>query len=131
MSWDHIDPFGMYDHSRKQQWHSTTDTEKAALERRIDELCEQVEHDRQTSRSRLERIDQLKAENAKFIVKLNAEHIARQNVEVNNAKLRELARQMYPYAKAHLQLGVTLGCNDTLSYDWALQMAELGIEVPE
>lgn len=48
-----------------------------------------------------------------------------------NAKLRRLARQMYPYAKAHLQLGVALGCNDTLSYDWALQMVELGIEVPE
>lgn len=48
-----------------------------------------------------------------------------------NAKLTELAKQMYPYAKAHLQLGVTLGCNDTLSYDWALQMTDLGIEVPE
>lgn len=43
-----------------------TDTEKAALERRIDELCAEVEYDRQTSRSRLERIDQLKAENAKL-----------------------------------------------------------------
>lgn len=29
-------------------------------------------------------------ENAKLIVKLNAEHIVRQNVEVENAKLREL-----------------------------------------
>lgn len=47
------------------------------------------------------------------------------------AKLTNLAKQMYPLAKAHLQLGVALGCNDTLSYDWALQMTELGIEVPE
>ena len=71
-----------------------TDTEKAALEKRIDELCqenerlreqgarlfdktlelgtenaklrEQLEYNRQTSRSRLERIDQLKDENAKL-----------------------------------------------------------------
>lgn len=47
-----------------------------------------------------------------------------------NAKLTQLVRQMYPRAKANLQLGVMLGCNDTLSYDWALQMTELGIEVP-
>lgn len=33
--------------------------------------------------------EQLKAENEKLIVKLNAEHIARQNAEVENAKLRE------------------------------------------
>ena len=78
-----------------------TDTEKAALEKRIDELCQenerlraladgaaneadrlthdaaalqienaklrkQLEYNRQTSRSRLERIDQLKDENAKL-----------------------------------------------------------------
>ena len=48
-----------------------------------------------------------------------------------NAKLRELVVQMYPRAKAFLQMGVQLGCNDTLSYDWELQMQEMGIEVPE
>lgn len=46
-----------------------------------------------------------------------------------NAKLRELVRQMYPKAKAFLQMGVRLGCNDTLSYDWYLQLRELGVEV--
>jgi len=50
-------------------------------------------------------------------------------LRVESAKLRELARQMYPEAKAFLQLGVQLGCNDTLSYDWELQLHELGIEV--
>lgn len=50
-------------------------------------------------------------------------------LRVENAKLRELVRQMYPEAKAFLQLGVQLGCNDTLSYDWELQLHELGIEV--
>lgn len=48
-----------------------------------------------------------------------------------NAKLRELVAQMYPRAKAFLQMGVQLGCNDTLSYDWELQMQELRIEVPK
>lgn len=42
------------------------EAEKAVLERRIDELCAEVEYNRQTSRSRLERIDQLKDENAKL-----------------------------------------------------------------
>lgn len=50
-------------------------------------------------------------------------------LETENAKLRELVKQMYPIAKADLQLGVVLGCKDTMSYDWALQMTELGIEV--
>ncbi len=70
--------------------------ERETLERRIDELCTEVER--------------LKGE---------------------NAKLQRLAQQMYPYAKAHLQFGVQLGRNDTMSYDWALQMVDLGIEVPE
>ena len=36
-------------------------------------------------------VDDLAAENAKLVMKLNAEHIVRQNVERENAKLRELA----------------------------------------
>lgn len=51
-------------------------------------------------------------------------------VEAENTKLRKLVQQMYPLAKACLQLGVALGHNDDLSYDWVLQMIELGIEVP-
>lgn len=43
-----------------------TDTEREALCARIDELCAEVEYERQASRSRLERIDQLKDENAKL-----------------------------------------------------------------
>ena len=83
-----------------------TDTEKAALERRIDELCAEVEYNRQTSRSRLERIDQLKAE---------------------NAKLRELAAQA---------LQIIKNVNVVMAVDWSrysavMSMArELGIEVP-
>lgn len=51
-----------------------------------------------------------------------------ERLKAENEKLRELVRQMYPGAKAFLQLGVRLGCNDTLSYDWWLQLRELGIE---
>lgn len=50
-------------------------------------------------------------------------------IEDENDRLRELVRQMYPKAKAFLQMGVQLGCNDTLSYDWYLQLYELGVEV--
>ena len=39
--------------------------------------------------------ERLEAEKAKLIVKLNAEHIVRQNAEVENAKLRELCADMY------------------------------------
>lgn len=62
----------------------------------------------------------------KSVVLATSEEFERLKAE--NAKLRELARQMYPGAKAFLQLGVQLGCNDTLSYDWWLQLRELGIE---
>jgi predicted nuclease with TOPRIM domain len=92
-------------------------SEKAALERRIDELCAEVERLRK----------------AKDTMRGDAFEIGAMLVKARdeNAKLRRLTQQIYPYAKAHLQLGVALGCNDTLSYDWALQMVELGIEVPE
>lgn len=46
-----------------------------------------------------------------------------------NAKLRELAAEMYPYAKEFLKEGVMLGCIDSKSHDWYLQLRELGIEV--
>ena len=70
-------------------------------------------------------------ENVKPPARKNGKRLPCEVLQVENAKLRRLARQMYPYAKANLQLGVALGCNDTMSYDWALQMVELGIEVPE
>jgi len=56
---------------------------------------------------------------------------ARDMWQENDAKLRELVKQMRPRAKAFLQMCVQLGCTDTLSYDWELQMHELGIEVDE
>lgn len=68
-------------------------------------------------------------ESVKRLMTLRDERLAR--AETDNAKLRELARQMYPKAKAFLQMGVRLGCNDTLSYDWYLQLRELGVEVDD
>lgn len=40
-------------------------------------------------------VEQVKGENAELVIKLNAEHIVRQNVERENAKLRELVRDMF------------------------------------
>ena len=51
------------------------------------------------------------------------------SLDDENQRLREMVAQMYPRAKAFLQIGVQMGCNDTLSYDWEQQMRELGIEV--
>lgn len=42
----------------------------------------------------IERIAELQAENDKMVMKLNAEHIVRQNVERENAKLRELVARL-------------------------------------
>lgn len=43
--------------------------------------------------------NELEAENEKLIVKLNAEHIVRQNVEIENAKLRELLSMYVTFAR--------------------------------
>ena len=43
-------------------------------------------------------LQQANTENAKLIVKLNAEHIVRQNVEIENAKLRELVKYAHECA---------------------------------
>lgn len=39
-------------------------------------------------------LEDAQAENAKLVVKLNAEHLVRQNAERDNAKLRELAKKL-------------------------------------
>lgn len=52
-------------------------------------------------------------------------------METENNRLREMAAEMYPYAKAFLKEGVMLGCIDSKSHDWFLQLRELGIEVDE
>lgn len=50
---------------------------------------------RRTIAEQHDEIAALRAENAKLVMKLNAEHIVRQNVERENAKLRELVRVFY------------------------------------
>ena len=45
-----------------------------------------------------DRLQRANAENAKLIVKLNAEHIVRQNVEIENDRLRELVKYAYECA---------------------------------
>ena len=53
------------------------------------------------------------------------------DMEAENSKLRKLAAEMYPYAKAFLQEYLILGYIDSKSYDWYLQLREMGIEVDE
>jgi hypothetical protein len=54
-----------------------------------------------------------------------------ERLQAENAKLRKLAAEMYPYAKAFLQQYLILGYIDSKSYDWFLQLREMGIEVDE
>lgn len=42
-----------------------------------------------------ELLQEARAENDKLVMRLNAEHLVRQNVERENAKLRELVRTFY------------------------------------
>ena len=68
--------------------------------------------------------EKLKAENAKLVMKLNAEHLARQNVERENAKLRELVEDMAAEIRG---LGVDFKRVGWCEY--ADRMRELGVEV--
>lgn len=72
-------------------------------------------------RKRIAELEQVVVERNQCIRKLRTE----------NKKLRKLSAEMYPYARAFTQLGVNLGCNDSMSYDWYLQLRKLGIEADE
>lgn len=54
-----------------------------------------------------------------------------EDLERENAKLRKLCAEMYPYAKAYLQEWRIVGYIDSKSYDWFLQLRKLGVEVDE
>ena len=90
--------------------------------------------------------ERLKAENAKlreenerFIIKLNAEHIARQNVESDNAKLLELADAVKEFVddthcedcpcRHDCDDNNRIFCVDDFSYRAFAAMRKLGIEV--
>lgn len=62
--------------------------------------------------------EKLREENERFIIKLNAEHIVRQNVESENAKLRELVAEIYEDQ-----------CDNSERWRYRDRMRELGIEV--
>lgn len=75
---------------------------------------------------------ELRDENAKFIVKLNAEHIVRQNVEIENTKLRELARRLLDeYRYMHVRPRRMYLEHETRMRIIEDEMRELGIEVPD
>lgn len=75
---------------------------------------------------------ELLEENERFIIKLNAEHIARQNVESENAKLRELVRNLLRVILRDVS-GVVIGAHGEhpTYYSFADAMRELGIEVDD
>lgn len=74
-----------------------------------------------------ERIVALEDDNEKFIVKLNAEHIVRQNVEVENAKLRELCEDMLDCME--IRNAFERPPTDGMCKEFADRMRELGMEV--
>jgi hypothetical protein len=50
-------------------------------------------------------------------------------LEEDNAKLLALAADMWPYAKAFMDTARSMGVWDTKSYDWQMQLIELGADV--
>ena len=68
--------------------------------------------------------ERLKAENDKLVMKLNAEHLVRQNVERENAKLRELVRDMAAEIR-----GLGIDFKRVGWCDYADRIRELGVEV--
>ena len=70
----------------------------------------------------IDRIAELKRENDWMVMKLNAEHLVRQNVERENAKLRELVRDMAAEIRG---LGVDFARVGWC--DYADRMRELGV----
>lgn len=71
-------------------------------------------------------IKELEAENAKLVMKLNAEHIVRQNVERENAKLRELVRDMWLHS--YCSIAKTREDDDRHIEDVIDRMRELGVD---
>lgn len=68
-------------------------------------------------------VEQVKGENAKLVMKLNAEHLVRQNVERENAKLRELVEDMAAEIR-----GLGVDFKRVGWCDYADRMRELGVD---
>ena len=72
-----------------------------------------------------ELLQEARAENAKLVMKLNAEHLVRQNVERENAKLRELVRDMWNEGMCECgSRGKCARCE----YGYPDRMSELGVD---
>ena len=66
------------------------------------------------------------AENERLTIKLNAEHLVRQNVEVENTKLRELVRDMWLHS--YCSIAKTRKDDDRHIEDVIDRMRELVVE---
>ena len=71
----------------------------------------------------IERIAELERKNGWMVMKLNAEHIVRQNMERENAKLRELVEDM-----AAEMRGLGVDFKRVGWCDYADRMRELGVD---
>ena len=116
---------GLIDELNKSadEWNASNMFELARMCREAADTIWQLRDDLQRANAENAKLQ----ESVRRLMTQRDERLAR--AEADNAELRKLARQMYPKAKAFLQMGVRLGCNDTLSYDWYLQLRELGVEV--
>ena len=65
--------------------------------------------------------ERIEKENERLVIKLNAEHIARQNTEIENARLRNLCKKLYDFAWFEAPTSTEL--------NFAEDMKELGIGV--
>ena len=71
----------------------------------------------------IERIAELERKNGWMVMKLNAEHLVRQNVERENAKLRELVEDMAAEIR-----GLGVDFKRVGWCDYADRMRELGVD---
>jgi len=71
----------------------------------------------------IERIAELERKNGWMVMKLNAEHLVRQNVERENAELRELVRDMAAEIR-----GLGVDFKRVGWHDYADRMRELGVD---
>lgn len=74
-----------------------------------------------------ELLQEARAENAKLVMKLNAEHIVRQNIAADNVRLRELVRDMWLHS--YCSIAKSREDDDRHVEDVIDRMRELGVEV--
>lgn len=76
--------------------------------------------------AQLDRIAELERENDLLVMRLNAEHLVRQNLATESARLRELVRHLYECTR-HNVCTMCDYADDACDFEY--DMRELGVEV--